>query len=174
MATTIVPAAMVARTRHITPDVLTAASLLVRIAHPGDASLGRALAKAESRLIETPWTITCGILQIASHSHPSDVHCTDGNECTCETTRGVCWHIASWLILSTIGAAGITPIAPLPLPSCILDEEVDDYPGDFLDSLPDSRPAPEPFRLQPAREIIPAPGSELERSQNLADRMFAA
>jgi hypothetical protein len=118
-------------TRTITPEMVTAASLLVRITHSDDASLARALGKAEERLFDLPWTVVEGLMQIASYSHPSDVHTTDGDTCTCPTSRGRCYHIACWYILSTICAAGINPVAPLPLPS-VTDE--DDLPASsFLD-----------------------------------------
>lgn len=119
------------RTRAVNAEMITAASMLVKLAHPGDASLGRALAKAEERLLAQPWRVDAGILQIASHSHPSDVHCTDGDTCTCPTTRGTCYHIAAWLVLSAIAASGVMPVAALPLPA-VLDD--DDVPaGSFLD-----------------------------------------
>lgn len=113
--------AMIART-IVTPQLATAASMLVRIAHPADQSLHRALAKAEPLLITQPWRVDEGVLRISSVSHPGDAHRTDGTYCECETRRGVCWHRASWMILSTLAAAGIHPVADLPLPA-VLDEE---------------------------------------------------
>jgi hypothetical protein len=113
-----------------TPQLISAASLLVRLAHPGESSLHRALERAEGRLMTQPWRVDSGILQIASHSQQNEVHATDGAECTCPTTKGVCWHIAGWHILSTLCAAGVHPVADLPLPA-VLDE--DELPASFLD-----------------------------------------
>jgi len=183
--------------------MLTAGSMLVRIAHPADASMARALGKAEQRLIDQAWTITCGILQIASFSHPTDVNATDGLECSCPTSKGVCYHRAAWFILSTIAASGINPVAPIPLPLCVA--EGDDEPGSFLDGdfdgfadesltgwdeygdvIPmapvafeevDYLPVYVPLvRRTPARsaELVPAPGSDFARAQALADELFAA
>lgn len=183
-------AAIVTRTRTLTPELVTVASMLVRLAHPDDKSLYRALEKAQERLLTLPWTVELGILIITSHSHPSDVHLTDGDTCDCLTQRGICWHRAAWHILSAVFATGASVIAALPLPAGFHQLADDELPGDFLDSLADEDtfggtaegwdsygdvvPAPAPFRLQPAREIVPAPGSAFERSQALADRMFAA
>jgi len=116
--------------------MITAASLLVRITHADDASLARALGKAEQRLFDLAWTIDCGILQIASFSHPTDVNATDGESCTCPTSRGCCYHRAAWFILSAVCAAGINPVAPIPLPLCVALDE--DEPGSFLDGPFDS------------------------------------
>lgn len=124
---------MVPRTRTITPEMISASSMLVRIAHQADPSIGRALAKAEERLLILPWTVDCGILQIASHSDPTKCHETDGETCHCPTTRGTCWHIAAFLILSAIAAAGINPIAARPLLRVVLDKNTEDYPDNFLD-----------------------------------------
>lgn len=120
---------MVAQT-IVTPQLASAASMLVRLAHPGAHSLHRALERAEGRIMTQPWRIDSGILQIASHSSPNEVHATDGAECTCPTSRGVCWHIAAWHILSALCAAGVSPVADLPLPAA-LDE--DELPASFLD-----------------------------------------
>jgi len=120
------------RTTTITPEMITAASLLVRITHSDDASLARALGKAECRLFDLAWVVADGQLHIASHSRPRDVNLTDGLECSCPTSRGTCWHLAAWSILSAVCAAGINPVAPIPLPLCVeLDD--DDEPGSFLD-----------------------------------------
>jgi hypothetical protein len=190
-------------TRTVTPEMLTAASMLVRIAHPADASMARALGKAEQRLIDLAWTIDCGILQIASHSHPTDVNSTDGESCTCPTSRGCCYHRAAWFILSTIAASGIIPVAPIPLPSVLDDDELpaesfldgsfdgfadesllghDEY-GDVIPMAPvafeevDYLPVYVPLvQRTPARsvELVPTAGSDFERAQRLADELFAA
>lgn len=114
----------------LTPQLATAASMLCRLAHPNDASLHRALGKAEGRLLCQPWRVESGILHIASVSQPNVIHSTDGITCTCPTSRGVCYHIAGHLMLVTICAAGALVIAPLPLPAVL---EVDELPGSFLD-----------------------------------------
>ena len=173
----------------ITPQLATAASMLIRMAHPTNQSLHRALAKAEERLISQPWRVDTGMLRIVSYSRQNETHRTDGDFCECETKRGVCWHRSAWLIVSTLAATGCYVVANLPLPS-VLDD--DDLPGDFLDSLPDEDtygrtidgwddygdvlpPAPAiPFKLQPARTTIPELGSAFERAQQLADAMMAA
>lgn len=117
--------------RTLTPEMAAAASTLVKIAHPGDTSLSRACDRAQERLFAQPWAVRSGILEIASLSNPGDIRATDGVICTCPTNRGVCYHIAGWLILSSLSAAGIAPQAPLPLP-CLIDE--DELPAEsFLD-----------------------------------------
>lgn len=115
---------MVARLTVITPKLATAASMLVKLAHPGDSSLHRALLKAEPLLMTQPWRIAGGILQIVSASQQNETHKTDGDYCECPTTRGVCWHRAAWMMLSTLAAAGIDPIADLPLPAVTDDDEL--------------------------------------------------
>jgi hypothetical protein len=105
--------------------------MLICVAQPSNASLHRALVKAEALLIAQPWRVDAGVLHIVSHSRQNEVHLTDGDDCSCPTTRGVCWHRAAWLILSTLAAGGCQPVAKLPLPS-ILDG--DELPADsFLD-----------------------------------------
>ena len=113
----------------VTPQLTTAASMLICVAQPANASLHRALVKAEARLIDMPWRVDDGILTIVSHSQQNTTHQTDGDYCECKTTRGVCWHRAAWLILSTLAAGGCVPVANLPLPSAL---DVDE-PGSFLD-----------------------------------------
>jgi len=120
----------------VTPHLATAASMLISVAQPSNASLHRALVKAEQRLMTLPWRVDAGVLHIASQSQPGEVHLTDGEDCSCPTTRGVCFHRAAWLILSTLAAGGCSPIANFPLPS-ILD--VDELPAEsFLDGPFDS------------------------------------
>jgi hypothetical protein len=120
----------------VTSDLTVTASLLVRMAQPSNASLHRALVKAEALLITQPWRVDAGVLHIVSHSQQNEVHLTDGDDCSCPTTRGVCWHRAAWLILSTLAAGGCSSVANLPLPS-ILDD--DGLPAEsFLDGPFDS------------------------------------
>jgi hypothetical protein len=115
----------------VTPQLTTAASMLISVSQPSNASLHRALVKAEQRLMTLPWRVDAGVLHIASHSQPNEVHLTDGEDCSCPTTRGICFHRAAWLILSTLAAGGCSPIANLPLPSILDDDEM---PADaFLD-----------------------------------------
>jgi hypothetical protein len=164
----------------VTPQLTTAASMLVRLAQPGNSSLHRALEKAEGRLISQPWRVDDGVLHIVSFTHQNEVHLTDGVDCSCPTTRGTCYHKAAWFILSTLAAAGCSPVANLPLPSAL---DVDELPGSFLDGdfsafdddslthdqygklLPEFAPAPafeevdqlppaQPFRLQPSRVLV--------------------
>jgi hypothetical protein len=116
-------------TTIVTSELAVTASLVIRLAQPANASLHRALVKAEARLITQPWRIDAGVLTITSHS-ANEVHLTDGDDCSCPTTRGVCWHRAAWLILSTLAAGGCSPVANLPLPS-VTDEQ--ELPGSFLD-----------------------------------------
>jgi hypothetical protein len=109
----------------VTPHLATAASMLICVAQPSNASLHRALVKAEARLITQPWRIDAGgVLVIVSHSNQRDTHSTDGEFCECKTTRGVCWHRAAWLLLSTLAASGCMPVANLPLPSILDDDEL--------------------------------------------------
>jgi hypothetical protein len=117
-------------TRTITIQHTTAASLLIQYAQPDNLSLHRALHKAEMRLLTQPWRLDAGVLHIVSHSRQNEVHVCDGEDCSCEATRGVCWHIASWTILSTLAAAGSSLRANLPLPAVV---DVDELPGSFLD-----------------------------------------
>jgi hypothetical protein len=175
--------------RVLTLEMATAASMLVRMAHPQNQSLHRALAKAEQRLVELPWSVDGGVLCISSHSAPGQVHFCDGDTCDCLTTRGTCWHNAGFMILSTLAATGIIIAAPLPLPRPEVYRQIEDgeYFGDFLDSLDEQAyddygdliPAAratfaEPFRPRKSIEHVPAPGSDLAKAQELADRMFAA
>jgi len=113
-----------------TPQLISAASLLVRLSHPGQASLHRALEKAEGRLMTQPWRVDAGVLHIVSASQQNEVQLTDGDDCSCPCTRGVCWHKAAWSIVSTLAAAGLWPVADLPLPSVLDDDEL---PASFLD-----------------------------------------
>ena len=113
-----------------TPQLISAASLLVRLAHPGEASLHRALEKAEGRLMTQPWRVDAGVLHIVSASRQNEVQLTDGDDCSCPCTRGCCWHKAAWSIVSTLAAAGLYPVADLPLPSVLDDDEL---PASFLD-----------------------------------------
>jgi len=114
----------------ITPQLISAASMLVRLAHTGEASLHRALERAEGRLMTQPWRVDSGILQIASASRPNEVVVTDGVTCNCPTTRGTCYHVASWHIISALCAAGCYPVADLPLPAAL---DTDELPASFLD-----------------------------------------
>jgi len=113
-----------------TPQLISAASLLVRLAHPGASSLHRALEKAEGRLMTQPWRVDEGVLHIVSASRQNEVHLTDGDDCSCPTTRGCCWHKGAWWIVSSLAAAGLYPVADLPLPSVLDDDEL---PASFLD-----------------------------------------
>lgn len=174
----------------VTPQLATAASMLVRLAHPGDGSLHRALEKAEGRVIALPWRIDGGVLCISSHSKPGQVRYCDGATCDCLTTRGVCWHVAAWHLISTLAATGIEPIADLPLPSVTND---DDLPSSFLDGdfsafedtsllghdeygdvvaiqpAPRSRPRLEP--LPPFYEVGELPAA-MVRAQAAVDELF--
>ncbi len=120
----------------LTRELVTVAGLLVRLAHPGQASLHRAVEKAEARLLELPWRVDGGILQIASYSHPTEVHFASGDECDCPTRKGVCWHRGAWAVLSAIAATGVTPVASLPLANHrVLDDMaglVHDFPNDSI------------------------------------------
>jgi len=162
--------------RTLTPEMAAAASTLVKMAHAGDTSLSRACDRAQERLFSQPWAIVSGLLEIASISNPGDVRVTDGETCSCPTSKGCCYHVAGWLMLSTLAAAGIAPVAPLPLPSILDDDDLPaesflDGPFDAFDDFeltaPEPAPAfievdgpvvllkrrPAPFRLQPSREI---------------------
>lgn len=171
----------------VTPQLATAASMLVRMAHPQDASLARALEKAQERLITLPWSVDGGVLCISSHSTPGQVHFCDGDTCDCLTTRGVCWHKGAWHLVCTLAATGIIPVASLPLlsPAAMRQIEDGDFPGDFLDTIDELAyddygdlvpPARTTFR-EPYRprivEVVPPAGSQFARAQELADRMFA-
>lgn len=147
---------------HTTPELLIAASMLVRLAHPTNASLHRALDKAQERLSSYPWRLYDGHLEITSASHPNEVHHCDDTYCTCKTTRGICWHIASWHILSAIAGAGGLVSPALPLPDMeAMDDSYEPY-GNFLDYVP-----------QPARSITPVAGSRLAQAQSAADAYFS-
>lgn len=185
---------MVTRTRALNPALATIAGNLVRMAYPAyesrlNESLHRAIDKAEQRLVQLPWTIESGVLVITSHTHPGEVHLTDGDTCDCATMRGICWHRAAWMLLSAIFATGAAVEAPLPLPAAYygLDEEPEVargawYKGFYYtgEELEKSRQAREsrPFNRDgtPRRSVVhqAEPGSELARLQALADEMFAA
>jgi len=138
----------------VTPHLATAASMLICVAQPSNASLHRALVKAEARLITQPWRIReGGVLVIVSHSKQNETHSTDGEYCECKTTRGVCWHRAAWLILSTLAAGGCSPVANLPLP---LDD--DELPAEsFLDGDPSGFDDDSLTGHDEYGDIIPAP-----------------
>jgi hypothetical protein len=140
----------------LTPQLLIAASTLLRLAHPTDASLSRALDKAGERLMCLPWRMCFEHMEITSASHPNEVHLTDGEVCTCKTTRGVCWHRAAYYIVSTIGAAGVQLQPPLPLPDMDALQAYDAYDeyGDFLQDLP-------------------TPTDRWQRVQSAADALFS-
>ncbi len=167
---------MIARQTVINPQLATAASMLVRLGHPTNTSLHRALARAEERLISQPWRVDAGVLKIVSFSKQNEIQETDGEYCTCECKRGVCWHVASWLIVSTLAAAGLLAVADLPLPAVLDDDEL---PASFLDgdfdAFEDTTLLPPPAAFRP--RIIthePAPGSDYARSQAAVDELFAA
>jgi len=118
-----------------TPALLIAASTLIRLAHPTDASLHRALDKAQDRLMTTPWRMAFELLDIVSASHPNEIHIATRTGCTCEARR-TCWHMAALLIVATISATGVELVPALPLPNMVLMEDYADfdaYAGDFLD-----------------------------------------
>ena len=115
---------LIVRQTIVTPQLTTAASMLISVAQPSNASLHRALVKAEARLITQPWRIDAGVLHIVSMSRQNEVQLTDGEDCSCPCTRGCCWHKAAWLILSTLAAGGCSPVANLPLPSILDDDEL--------------------------------------------------
>jgi hypothetical protein len=167
----------------ITPQLATAASMLVRMAHPGDASLHRALEKAEARLMTQPWRVDDGVLHIVSFSHQNEVQLTDGADCSCPATKGVCWHAAAWRILSTLAAAGLDPVADLPLApaedtlpaSSFLDGPFDAFEDVELTAPEPVAPvAPKPFKPGKAITHEPEPGSDFARLTAEMDRLFAA
>jgi len=141
------------------PELLVAASMLVRLAHPTNASLHRALDKAQERLATHPWRLYDGHLEITSASHPNDVHHADDTYCTCKTTRGICWHVAAFMVLSAIAGAGgiVSPALPLPDMVAVDDEEY----GHFLDYQP-----------RTAQIATPAAGSRMARAQDAADILW--
>ena len=114
--------------------LLTAASALIRLAHPDDASLARALVKAEARLMTHPWRYANNQLEITSASHPNEIHVAGRSMCTCEARR-LCWHIAGVWLINAVAAAGVELVPALELPNMQL---IDDYAnfdayGSFLD-----------------------------------------
>lgn len=102
----------------ITRELMVAATTLVRLEHPTDASLHRALVNAEARLLTQPWAVIDGQLTIASAHIPGEIYHCDDEWCECKTDhrRFWCWHRAGFAILSVIAAGGRMPVAPLPLP----------------------------------------------------------
>jgi hypothetical protein len=131
----------------LTPQMVALASALVRTANADDASLHRAIVKAERRLLELAWEVSGGVLAIQSATTPGLVHHADEHVCDCRTTRGWCWHRAAWFILSVAAAAGVAPLAPVrrlssePQPAPFYDDREltdptrTDYPfiGDYDD-----------------------------------------
>lgn len=139
--------------RTLTPEMAAAASTLVKMARAGDTSLSRALDRAQERLFSQPWALVGGILQIASVSEASEQRATDGSACSCPTTKGTCWHVASYLILSSIAGAGVLPYAPLPLPFVMDDDELPgeyflDGPFDAYDDSELTAPEAEPVKRE--------------------------
>lgn len=146
---------------HTTPELLLAASVLVRLAHPANCSLHRALDKAQARLSTQPWRLYDGHLEIVSASHPNQIQSADADYCSCKTTRGICWHRAAWHLLAAIAGAGgiVSPALPLPDMGAVDDApDWDDY-GHFLD-------------VQPIRELVPVAGSRMAQAQANADLYF--
>jgi len=171
--------------QHTKPEVLLAASMLVRLAHPDNASLHRALDKASIRLTTHPWRLYDRHLEITSESHPNQIQSTDGEYCTCKTTKGFCWHKAAWHLLAAVAGAGgiIAPALPLP-DMAALDEAMSDWEpeGDFLDEIevaPARANGPSyAQRFNSAavahhvREIAPADGTRYAAAQAAADLLF--
>lgn len=118
---------------HTTPELLIAASMLVRIAHPGNASLHRALDKAQGRLTSQPWRLYAGHLEITSASHPNEIQSCDADYCSCKTTRGVCWHRGAWYVLAAVAGAGGIVAPALPLPDMAAVDDAMEYTDNFLD-----------------------------------------
>lgn len=159
--------------QHTKPEVLLAASMLVRLAHPDNASLHRALDKASIRLTTHPWRLFDRHLEITSESHPNQIQTTDGEYCTCKCTKGVCWHVAAWHLLAAVAGAGgiIAPALPLPDMQALEEEEL--Y-GSFLDCEIEVQPHGEVVKIQPGtcREFAPAAGSRFAAAQAAADLLF--
>lgn len=129
----------------LTPQLVALASALVRTANADNASLHRALVKAEPRLLDLGWEVSGGVLQIQSYTTPGKCWETDGDTCHCKTSRGICWHKGAWMILSVCAAAGIAPLAPVQLPKALRYPQsgnplpayrIDDVPGNFLGDFP--------------------------------------
>lgn len=139
------------RTKQITFDLVIAAGTLVKLAHKHDTSLHRAVERAAPRLMEMPWRVNEGVLEVVSYSHPSDTQKTDGEWCSCQCVRGVCWHKGAWTLLSTIAATGVEVEATLPLPNMV---EVDQWAG--LEST----------------VLNPEPGTPYARVTALVDELF--
>lgn len=59
-------------------------------------------------------------------------------------------------------------------PGNFLDGPFDGFADELLTAPAPTQPAPVPFRAGRSTEMVPAPGSELERLQRLADEMWAA
>jgi hypothetical protein len=105
------------RPQTITLALATLAETLIRVALPSERSLHRALVRAQPRLFSQAWAYDrqSGVVAINSYSRPHVVHHASPDSCDCEAATGVCWHRASAHILQTIAAAGVAPLAPLPL-----------------------------------------------------------
>ncbi len=114
------------RTKQITFDLAIAASTLVKLAHKHDSSLHRAVDKAAPRLINMPWRVVEGKLEIASASQAGEIQVCDNTYCSCPTVKGICWHQGAWTILSAIAATGVEVEAALPLPDMAA---IDDQAG---------------------------------------------
>ena len=135
-----------------TPQLLITAGMLCRLAHPEDASLSRALDKAQTRLMSHPWRINFDHLEITSESRPNEVHISDGSYCSCPCTKGWCWHKACVLLIRTIRATGVDVQPALLLPDMDALDDAEMY-DDFLADMP-------------------APGSDWARVQAAANSLY--
>ncbi len=161
----------------VSRELIVAASMLIRIANPEEASLLRALDRAQERVLHLPWQVDGDTLQIASYKTPGVMRHTDGEYCDCETRRGVCWHRAAWLLLCTVAAAtfGQMPFATQrPEVSRLeyddrdlTDPTRDDYPANLdIDHAPITTPPPAPPPSYGSRYGMS--DAQLERRRKLA------
>lgn len=126
----------------VTPTLTIMAASLCKLAHPGLGSLGRALDKAQAQLLVQPWAYDAeaGVLAIASKHEPGAIRHASVEDCDCPTSgQAVCYHRAGALLCQTLTAAGVFPVAPLPLIDPAALDEADCWqPCDELEAVDDS------------------------------------
>lgn len=133
MTTPIVPQPTMTAT--VTPALVLMASTLIKLAHPANPALHRAIDKCD-RLHTQPWAYdgATGVLAITSTSQPNVIRYASPDSCDCPSPAG-CWHKAAAIICQTVAASGIAPLAPLPLldPAYVLEHADNDDGYEWLD-----------------------------------------
>lgn len=126
----------------VNPLQVNMAAMMLKSLHPIPA-LHRALDRAMPVLLsETPWSFEDGTLAMVSKSHTNTIRYADADSCDCPAMAG-CYHRAAALICQVLTAAGIHPIARLPLvavPDVDDCDEAEDVARWAIDEESDTNP----------------------------------